>query len=74
MNDKTRQRQKRGREPDEKTVFVCGDVRCMLLATKLWHSIAKRCLATITIFSHLYWFTGSRLADQTSREMAVSIR
>lgn len=71
MNDKTRQRQKRGREPDEKIIFVCGDVRRWLLVAQLWNQIVKRCLATVTAHRDNYFPASSRLANQTSREMEV---
>lgn len=74
MNDKTRQRQKRGREPDKKTIFVRGDVRRWLLAVKLWNQIVKRCLVAITVFSRFYRLTGDRLASSQSQERLVVIR
>lgn len=74
MNDKTRQRQKRGREPDEKTIFVCGDVRRWLLAAKLRYSITTRCLATVAIFSRFYRLTGDRLESSQSQKRLVVIR
>lgn len=74
MNDKTRQRQKRGREPDEKTIFLCGDVRRRLLAAKLRNQLVKRCLATVTIFSHLYWLASDRLESSQSQKRLVVIR
>ena len=74
MNDKTRQRQKRGREPDEKTIFVCGDVRGWLLAAKLWNQIVKRCLVATAVFDHLYHSTGCRLASPQSQKRLVVSR
>lgn len=71
MNDKTRQRQKRGREPDEKTIFVRGNVRRWLLATQLRNQIIKRCLATVTTHRDNYFPTSSWMANKTSREMEV---
>lgn len=74
MNDKTRQRQKRGREPDEKTIFVCGDVRRWLLATQLRNQIIKRCLVAITVFSRFYRLTGDRLESSQSQKRLVVIK
>lgn len=74
MNDKTRQRQKRGREPDEKTIFVCGAVRGWLLATKLWYSLVKRYLVATAVFNRLYKLTGNWLASSQSQKRLVVSR
>lgn len=73
MNDKTRQIQKRGREPNEKAVQLRGDVRRCVRAYKLGHATAGRCLASTATAWNICGSTDDRLASSQSQKRLVVI-
>lgn len=73
MNDKIKEQSKGGREPDEKTIFVCSDVRCGVCTLKLGYATAGRGLASTVIPWNIYGSADDRLANQKSQERLVVI-
>lgn len=68
-NDKTKSRQRKGRELSEKTIFLRRHVRRWLCINKLWCTTTICRLATTTIFRNFRGSTNSYLANQKSPEM-----
>ncbi|WP_139843786.1 hypothetical protein [Candidatus Enterococcus clewellii] len=74
MNDKTKSRQRKGREPSEKVVFIRGNVRGRLLASKLWNLLIIRRVVATTILRNFRNSASHWLASSQSKERLGVIR
>lgn len=68
-NDKTKSRQRKGREPSEKTVFIRRYVSHRLLAAKLWNPLVICRLATSVILRNFRDSVNCWLANSQNSKM-----
>ncbi len=68
-NDKTKSRQRKGREPNEKTIFIHHHVRRWLCFNQLRYTAIVCRLATTIIFRRFRNSANSWLENQESSEM-----
>lgn len=68
-NDKTKSRQRKGREPSEKTVFIRYTICRWMRTCKLGRATANERMVATTVFSSVSHIINSWLESQESSEM-----
>lgn len=73
-NDKTKSRQRKGREPSEKAVFIRRYVRRRLCFSQLWHTATVCRVVAIAVFRNFRNSANSWLASSQSKKRLGVIR